>query len=342
VTVRQAALLAAAVLSITAARLASAADAVDGRLRVLIVIDESDDPFAERIKAEVSALGFEVVTIEPWRTGEAVESLDAAGRANQAAAAIRMIASRKGVEVWMASQPTGRSLMRQLIVDERPVPNEGLVALQTAELLRTTLLSRSDLPPKAAPPPPPPDVAPPIAPPTPRGPPSMSLQAASGVLYSPGGGDPALQLWVTLSRVVAGPFGLALDISAPLRPGTISGPEGSSRLGAWLGGASVFVRQERAEARLYAIAALAAGAIRLNGQETVAAPSLRGSSQSTTAGVIYLRADGGVKATHWLRFGLRALAGAVPQGVPVKFAGNEAAVWGRPFLAGMLLLDLSW
>ena len=134
--------------SVAAARFASAAAAVDGRLRVLIVIDESDDPFAERIKAEVSALGLEVVSVEPWRTGEAVESLDAAGRANQAAAAIRMIASRKGVEVWMANQPTGRSLMRQLVVDERPVPNEGLVALQTAELLRTTLLSRSDVPPK--------------------------------------------------------------------------------------------------------------------------------------------------------------------------------------------------
>ena len=121
------------------------------KLRVLIVIDASDDPFAERIRAEVSALGLEVVAVEPWRTGEAIESLDAAGRANQAAAAIRMVASRKGVEIWVANQPTGRSLLRQLIVDERaPAPNEGLVALQTAELLRTTLLSRSE----TAPPPP--------------------------------------------------------------------------------------------------------------------------------------------------------------------------------------------
>ena len=123
-----------------------AAAAAEARLRVLIVVDASDDPFAERIKAEVSALGLEVVAVEPWRTGESVESLDAAGRANQAAAAIRMIASRKGVEVWMANQPTGRSLLRQLVVDERAgAPNEGLVALQTAELLRTTLLSRSEI-----------------------------------------------------------------------------------------------------------------------------------------------------------------------------------------------------
>jgi hypothetical protein len=38
-------------------------------------------------------------------------------------------------------------------VDENPgAPNEGLVALQTAELLRTTLLSRSDVPAVKAPP----------------------------------------------------------------------------------------------------------------------------------------------------------------------------------------------
>ena len=79
--------------------------------------------------------------LEPWKTGEAVDSLDAAGRNNQATAAIRMVPSRKGVEIWLANQPTGRTLLRQLIIDERAsTPNEGLVALQTAELLRTSLL----------------------------------------------------------------------------------------------------------------------------------------------------------------------------------------------------------
>ena len=153
---------------------------------MLIVIDESDDPFAERIKAEVSALGLEVVAVEPWRTGEAIESLDAAGRANQAAAAIRMVASRKGVEIWIANQPTGRSLLRQLVVDERPVPNEGLVALQTAELLRTTLLSRSETCRRKRPPAPPRRSRRRAAPAPPRSPPSASLQAAVRRAVQPG------------------------------------------------------------------------------------------------------------------------------------------------------------
>jgi hypothetical protein len=345
VSARRVALL-AAVLSVAGARAGRAAEAApgDARLRVLIVIDESDDPFAERIKAEVSALGLEVVAIEPWRTGESVESLDAAGRANQAAAAIRMIASRKGVEVWMANQPTGRSLIRQLVVDERPVPNDGLVALQTAELLRTTLLSRSEVPatstsPSKNTPAGVAEIVPP-PPPEPTSPPSASLQAAAGVLFSPGA-DLGMQVWVTASHLIAGPIGIAVDGSGPLRPTTISGPEGSANVSPWLGGAALFMRYDRPESRLYAIVAAGGAVIRLNAVTTTN-PPLTATSGTATAGAIYARADGGLEANRWFRFGLRTIAGVVPQGVPVWFAGNEAAVWGRPFLAVMLLGDLSF
>ena len=332
--------LAFTVVCAALARLDAAAVAAAPRLRVVIVIDESDDPFAERIRAEVSALGLEVVVVEPWRTGEAVESLDAAGRASQAAAAIRMVPSRKGVEVWVANQPTGRSLLRQLIVDENPgVPNEGLVALQTAELLRTTLLSRSDLPP--APPRTPPPDQPPPPPAAPPAPPTVGVQAAAGMLYSPGAGNAAMQLWMTAGYVVARPFGVAVDVSAPLGSTTIDGPEGSARVRSWLVGATLFVRRDRPESRLYAIAAAGAGVIHQSADATPNAPLLARSA-STNAATIYGRLDGGVAATRWLRVGLRGAAGVVPQGVAIRFAGNEAALWGRPFLVGLLVVDLSW
>jgi hypothetical protein len=346
VTARRVA-LAATFVSAVLCRFDHGAVAAGPRLRVLIVVDESDDPFAERIKAEVSALGLEVVAVEPWRTGETVESLDAAGRAHQAAAAIRMVASRKGVEVWMANQPTGRSLLRQLVVDERAgAPNEGLVALQTAELLRTTLLSRSEVPgtssggaaARGAPaaslsqisaPAPAPSAA------------STGLQAAAGALYSPGAGNPAIQAWLTLNRVIVGRVGLSLDMSAPLYPGTLSGPEGSASVGAWLAGAAAFVRYERPDGHVYATVAMGAAVIRVNAEGTTNAPFV-GTTESTTAGAGYVRLDGGVEIARWLRFGGRAVAGAVPSGVTVRFAGNEAAVWGRPFLGGLLFADLAW
>jgi hypothetical protein len=322
-------------------RFDAAASAAESRLRVVIVIDESDDPFAERIRAEVSALGFEVVTVEPWRTGEPVESLDAAGRANQAAAAIRMVASRKGVEVWVANQPTGRSLLRQLIVDEQPgAPNEGLVALQTAELLRTTLLSRSDLP--AASPRLPPAVAPPtIATPAgPPPPPSGALQAATGVLYSPGAGNVAWQFWLTLSHVIRRPVGIALDVSGPARASTITGPEGTATIGAWLAGASLTLDYEPGDG-LYGRAALGAAAIRLTADGSAADP-LVASSRTVTSGAAYARADGGFQVAWWLRLGVRGVAGVIPGGIAVHFAGNDAGTWGRPFLAGMAVADIAW
>jgi hypothetical protein len=330
--------LAAAALS----RFDAAAVAAEPRLRVVIVIDESDDPFAERIRAEVSALGLEVVTVEPFRTGEPIESLDAAGRANAAAAAIRMVPSRKGVEVWVATQPTGRSLLRQLIVDERPgAPNEGLVALQTAELLRTTLLARSDVPPAAnrstaA------DVHQVQPPPAPPPPPSGGLQAAAGWLYSPGGGGAATQLWMTFSQYVKRPFGVSLDVSAPLRAGTLTGPEGSANLGAWLGGAAVFVAYDRPGSVIYGRAAVGGAALRVTADGSTTHPSLLATSQTTTAGAVYARADGGFELAWWLHLGARVVAGAVPGGVAVHFAGNDAGTWGRPFLAAMLLVDVSW
>ncbi len=324
------------------ALLAARADsaAAQEKLRVLIVIDASDDPFAERIRAEVSALGLEVVAVEPWRTGEAIESLDAAGRANQAAAAIRMVASRKGVEIWVANQPTGRSLLRQLIVDERaPAPNEGLVALQTAELLRTTLLSRSETAP-----PPPPRPVPTIKeepPPAPPPPPSAGLQAGFGALWSPGGGDEAYQLWMTIHRFLVRPLGVALDVSAPINPGTVSGPEGSASVRTWLAGATVFSRYERPSSGLYATVAAGAAVIRLDIRGSPGAAFVA-SSHTATVAAGYARADGGFAVNGWLRFGARAVVGVVPSAVTLKFAGNEAAVWGRPFLAGLVLADVSW
>ena len=205
-----AALLAAAALSIAAARINSAAAA--GAAARPDRHRRSDDPFAERIQAEVSALGFEVVAVEPWRTGEAIESLDAAGRANQAAAAIRMVASRKGVEIWVANQPTGRSLMRQLVVDERARAERrsGGAADRRAAAHDAALAFRD----ATAAAPPRPTIsrrATPVAPP----PPNLGLQAATGGLESRGG-SVGVQAWGTLHRFVVRPFGIALDFSAPL------------------------------------------------------------------------------------------------------------------------------
>ena len=338
--------LAAFVVAFAASVAAPDAAAADARLRVLLVIDQQDDPFAERIRAEVVGLGLDVVALEPWRTGESIESLGAAGRSEQAAAAIRMVPSRKGVEVWMANQPTGRSLLRQLVVDESPTgPNESLVALQTAELLRTSLLSLPDTrtapaarvatePAAAA-------AAVPTVTATPAGPARWAVQAAFGAMFSPASGDAEMQAWLSVQRLLVGRVGIALDASAPLGTGTVTGPEGSARVRSALGGVALFARYQGHDRPVYATIAAGAAVVRLEASGQANVP-LAAASDSAVTGAAYARADGGFEAASWLRFGLRAVGGVVPTGVKVRFAGNEAGVWGRPFLAALVVTDLSW
>lgn len=319
-------------------------------VRVLLVVDQSDDPFAERIRAELVGLGLQVVTAEPWRTGEPVVALDAATRAAQAAAGVRMISSRKGVEIWTADQPAGRSLLRQLIVDERAgEPNQGLVALQTAELLRTSLLSgpvvrRAPEPAparaeKALPSPSPAEVV--VATPSPPPGPRAGVQAAFGALGSPNAGDAAMQTWLSLYRFIDDHWGLALDVSLPLRTATLSGPEGSAHLGTYLVGAALVTGYETRKSGVYANAAAGAALVRI-AADGDASEMFVSQTRSATSGAIYARGDLGVETAGGMRFGVRAVAGGTTSKVVVRFAGNEAGSWGRPFLAGLAIAELSW
>jgi hypothetical protein len=314
---------------------------------VLLIVDQADDRFAERIRAELVGLGLDVLTLEPWRTGETIESLEAVGRAEQVAAALRVIASRRGIEVWMADQPTGRSLLRQLIVDERPAgPNEGLIALQTAELLRTSLLSGGDG--RATPPTVPRKVgqvdgAVATSPsPAPAPPPARAgIAIGAGALTSLNAGDAATQGWISFHRLLHGRLGLALDLSGPLRTGEIEGPEGRARLATYLAGAALLLHIDAPSKGLFFTLAGGPAIVRLVA-EGAAVPPLVASTQYAVVGAAYLRADVGFDATRWFRVGLRAVVGATSSRVLVRFAGNEAGTWGWPFVGALLLAQLNW
>lgn len=320
--------------------------------RVLLIVDRPKDTFAERIRAEVVGLGLTVVTLEPWRTREPLGPLETVARGQHAVAAIRMLASRKGVEVWMADETSGRSLLRQLIVDEsQGGPNESLIALQTAELMRTSLLSQSR-------PPPTPalsgatwsspsgtgasdSTAVAVVAVTPEPVVKASVQAALGVFASPGTGTPALQAWLSLERWLNPRLAIALDLSGPLHATTVSGPEGSARVGAYFAGAALVAHLDPTSTPLFATAGLGIAALRVGAEGQVAAP-LVASSASTTVAAGYVRADGGFDITRAFRLGVRAVVGATVSRVSLRFAGNDAGTWGRPFVAGLALAELRW
>jgi hypothetical protein len=308
-------------------------------LRVLL-IEQGSDPLVERVGAEIEGLGFSLVR-------RAVKGpLETAARAERAVAALRVLPSRKGIEVWMADATSGRSLLRQVIVDESPQgPDRELIALQTAELLRTSLLgekpARAHREPVAA------TTQPVVAAPkqirsTASANPTRDtgVQLACGALYSPGGVSAGVELGLSLHRFLTERWGVALDLGMPLHSGTLTDVEGSTKLGAYFAGAALLARFERQATPFFATAGAGAAVLLVKYAGETREP-LRSTSGSRLTGAAYLRGDVGIETAAWLRFGLRVLVGASFQRLALTFAGNDAGAFGPAFFAGFALAEVS-
>jgi hypothetical protein len=248
-------------------------------------------------------------------------------------AAIRVLPSRKGVEVWMSDATSGRSLLRQVIVDESSQgPNQGLIALQTAELLRTSLSAEQVSVPET-----PAEVS--LDPLPASAEVDVGVQAALGVLYGAGGGNSALELGLSLHHSISPRWGIALDLGAPVRSASLSGLEGSTSVGTYLLGGALFTRFSGASTPLFATAGLGAALLYITFEGDTHAP-LVSSSDSAFALAAYLRAELGFEPASWLRIGVRGLAGASATRLKVQFAGNDAGSWGRELLAAFVLAEV--
>jgi hypothetical protein len=297
--------------------------------RVLLLTDASGDPLMDRIKAEVLSLGLEVIV------RRAAGPIDARARAEHAVAAIQMLPARNGVEVWTSDETTGRPLLRQAVVDDKPGgPDRALIALQTAEVLRTSLFPR-----------PPPEPAPVIVQvlPAPSRATVASFTAGLGLLYGFGGASPAWQAWLSLQRMWTEHLGAAIDVSAPLHRGVMSGPEGTADVGAITAGAELLARFASENELSFASAGVGAGFVALlaTGHPTTTAPLLGGST-ATSTGLAYVRAALGRKVSRWFAVGISGVAGSTLARVPVRFAGNDAGSWGVPLVGVALFGELDW
>jgi hypothetical protein len=323
-------LLAALMLGVVPLAAASKPHDEPARRRVLLLTDSAADPLMDRIRAEVLALGLEVVV----RRAEG--TIDARARAEHAVAAVRVLPARNGVEVWTADETSGRPLLRQAVVDDRPGgPDRTLIALQTAEVLRTSLFPR--------PPPEPARVIIQVAP-APARASEAGVSAGAGLLYGFGGASAAWQAWLSLHRLWTEHLGVALDVSAPLRRGTVSGPEGTADVGAVTAGVAVLARFASGSGRSFASAGAGAAFVSLvaTGHPTATTAPLGGGFTATYTGLVYLRAALGRKVSRWAVLGVSGLAGSTVARMSVRFAGNGAGSWGVPVLGLGLFGELDW
>ena len=309
--------------------------------RVLLLTDKPGDPFIDRIRAEVAGLGLAVLV------RESAGPLEDEARAEHAVAAIRVLPSHNGVEVWMADETSGRSLLRQLIVDERPGgPDQGLIALQTAELLRTSLFPKQPNPSAQPAAPATPPATQPVASANvaaaavPSRVTETGLQAGFGSLYSRGGAGPAMQGWVSLHQFWSQRLGVALNFSFPIVGSSISAIEGSSRVGTYLGGIE-FLARSQPQHSYYLNAGIAASVAWIVSHGQDARSPLKDASSSAMVGAAYLRAGAGWSGSFY-KIGVLGLAGGTLERVAIRFAGNDAASWGWPFVAAFLTAEIDW
>ncbi|MBI2896020.1 MAG: hypothetical protein HYY06_20850 [Deltaproteobacteria bacterium] len=325
-----------------AAWLATAGASADRRPLVTIAVDGPGDPVAARLRAELEALGFEVEVLEAPSLVPSRPLLEAAARDRGAIAAVRIVPSQAGVEVWVFDRVTGKTVLREVVTDPDPArPDFELIALRAVELLRASLMeveaphpSRGEVRPGP--------VVRAIAErrEAPTRQPSMRLALGPGIALSPGGVGPALDVLFEVRFEPAGSIGATVTALVPTLPANVTDEDkGSASVLVALLGADVSWRS-RSAWRLEPTAG-AGAAMALLHMRGSAAGGYVGATDDTLSLVPYVR--GGARLTLWRGLGLVAqtLVGVAIPRPSIRFAGTEVAQWGGPLVVGSLALEVA-
>jgi hypothetical protein len=117
------------------------ARAETGATLVAIVTAEPNSSLTRRVRAELQALGLDVMVLKPPDEDSPSRApLERAARSVGAVAAVRVIASSEGkVEVWVADRVTGKAVVRELDASKSGA-SEAAIAVGSVELLRASLM----------------------------------------------------------------------------------------------------------------------------------------------------------------------------------------------------------
>ncbi|HEU5076089.1 MAG TPA: hypothetical protein VFU02_17975 [Polyangiaceae bacterium] len=310
--------------------------------KVAIARTPGDRRIANRVNAELSALGFEVELV-PVTSSTEPRSLSQIALDHGAVAGLRASPSKTGIELWIVNPNTGGTAYEEVVtVASR---NDELLALRSVEVLRARLLKLGML--SGAPPAPVVEEEPPaetlvVAAPISVPRPSIATQLLSadlGVAYVI---EPS-----ALSNYESARLGLTLAPSAwwstsafgmlPLRPAEVSGNEGVARVNATLLGVAGDVHLRRAALRASFGAGAALASLGVSGE---AEPPYEGQHDRLLAAVPFLRLGASAAMADRLALGLEFLAGlAVPPSV-VRLDRNEVARWGYPLLSAAFTVQI--
>lgn len=324
--------------------LAAPAAAQEPLPRVALVVETTGDPVARRLRAELVALGFEVVEVAA--EGEAArDALETVARDQGAVAALRVVPSEQGVEVWIVDRVTGKTVLREVVTADATAPAEEVVPLRAVELLRASLME-IDAPHEVhgeVPPPPNLRTIVPKPRPPPLPPPRFSLALGPALLVSPGGLSTAGEARVAFRWRPFDRFGVSAVGLVPALAAYIETPQYRSDVSPWVIGAALDVYFARPGARWSPTAGLGIGfaALRMVGQGPQGAiDTTWGTAPFACAGLTYA-------VSRSLRVGADVLAGTLFPETVVEFQSAQGdnirvASWGRPLAAWSVGLEVAW
>lgn len=336
-------------LALLGPRTAQAADP-----RVVLSTPEEASSVAVRIAAELRALHFEVVQVEAPEGPPSREPLESAARQNNAVAAVRLVPSGAGVEVWIVDRVTGKTVLREIVSDQaRSAAAESDIALRVMELLRASLMELN------APRPPPGEVEPPppvrelvrstpatmpvqAAPPAMPSPVSLSLHAGGGAMAHAGTLAPTGLVSVGLSVRPLPWIGPSALVLIPVTEEVLRGPEGTAkvRMGLIGVGAESVLSPRGSAWSMTVSAGVSLFWMSTTGDST--GRFLRDTSLEVFTAAPYLRAGARFAVVPRLHLRADLLGGVTVQEPVVRFAGREVAAFGAAFVVPSLAVELAW
>jgi hypothetical protein len=317
----------AAILTIGAARLASAETAPPVRIGLLAATP--DDPLAGRIEAELRALGFQVErsAISPDLPIDEVVRQQIASGARAA-----VVADGHRTDVWIAAATVDRVGLRQELEVEESSGLQSVLALRTVEFLRISLGL------VAGPPAPeitaaPPEVVAPAPPPEHEA--AVALDVSSGVLASAGGVGPFAIVGASLRARVGRLLGFEVCGYAPLNSSDLTAGTNQARTTVWLAGGGVLVAPRPATRRRLSGEA-GAGALAAVTRSTGMAPlPLQTGTAEGVGVVLYGRAAGKLQLARNWALRLDLLGGGAVRRPVIALSDSESRSWGGVFVAAL-------
>jgi hypothetical protein len=332
--------LAALASSVATARADEAPPAEASRRssETIVVVSEPGDAFGLRLVAELETLGFRATIVAPTENASRA-SLESVARAKNAIAAIRGVASERGVEVWIADRVTGKTVLREMVRgDDGHEPDDAL-ALRTVELFRASLLEASLPTPLRGEVPATPALrarlqVPALAPP-PESPPMLRLAVAPALLFSPGGFGPAVSLTVGLGFMPSEHVGASAFIAVPIvKPS--QNPSAPISLTPIVGGGAIrFALTERG----------ARWTPTIDGGIAVIGLEANGAGATSASGINaapYLSIGAGYAVSKNLRLRADVLAAMLASAAKIENDGQPIATWGKPIVMPSLGVDCGW